>query len=121
MKHMMFAGDFNMNVLDYEYNGKVKSFFDLMYQRNLIPTINKPKRVGKNSATAIDHIKTGYVRTCDFKTVILKTDLTDYFPIVIALKNDGPSYQHSKTKNKYKRNYNQESIKAFSHQLLSIN
>ena len=27
MKHMMFAGDFNMNVLDYEYNGKVKSFF----------------------------------------------------------------------------------------------
>ena len=110
-----------MNVLDYEYHRKVKSFFDLMYQRNLIPTINKPKRVGKNSATAIDHIKTGYVRTCDFKTVILKTDLTDYFPIVIALKNDGPSYQHSKTKHKYKRNYNQESIKAFSHQLLSIN
>ena len=26
MKHMMFAGDFNMNVLDYEYNGKVQSF-----------------------------------------------------------------------------------------------
>ena len=30
MKHMMFAGDFNMNVLDYEYNRKVKSFFDLI-------------------------------------------------------------------------------------------
>ena len=52
MKHMMFAGGFNLNVL------KVKSFVDLMYQRNLIPTINKPTRVGKNSATAIDHIKT---------------------------------------------------------------
>ena len=26
MKHMMFVGDFNMNVLDYEYNGKVQSF-----------------------------------------------------------------------------------------------
>ena len=25
MKHMMFAGDFNMNVLDYEYNGKVST------------------------------------------------------------------------------------------------
>ena len=75
MKHMMFAGDFNMNVLDYEYNGKVKSFFDLMYQRNLIPTINKPTRVGKNSATAIDHIITDYVLTCDFKTAILKNRL----------------------------------------------
>ena len=30
MKHMMFAGDFKMNVLDYEYNRKVKSFFDLI-------------------------------------------------------------------------------------------
>ena len=89
MKHMMFAGDFSMNVLDYEYNGKVKSFFDLMYQRNLIPTINKPTRVGNNSATAIDHIITDYVLTCDFKTAILKTDLTYHFPIVIALKNYG--------------------------------
>ena len=47
MKHMTFPGDFNMNVLDYEYNRKVKSFFNLMYQRNLIPTINKPAGVGK--------------------------------------------------------------------------
>ena len=31
MKHMMFTGDFNLNVLDYEYNRKVKSFFDFMY------------------------------------------------------------------------------------------
>ena len=121
MKHMMFAGDFNMNVLDYEYNGKVKSFFDLMYQRNLIPTINKPTRVGKNSATAIDHIITDYVLTCDFKTAILKTDLTDHFPIVIALKNYGPSQQHSNTNHKYKRSYNEENIKAFNQRLLSVN
>ena len=62
------------------------SFFDLMYQHNLIPTINKPTRVGENSATAIDHIITEYLLTCDFKTAILKTDWTDHFPIVIALK-----------------------------------
>ena len=30
MKHMMFAGDFKMNVLDYEYNRKVNFFFDLI-------------------------------------------------------------------------------------------
>ena len=75
MKHMMFAGDFNMNVLYYEYNRRVKGFFDFRYQRNLIPTITKPTRVGKNSATAIDHTITDYVLTCDFKTAILKTKL----------------------------------------------
>ena len=63
MKHIMFAGDFNLNVLDDEYNRKIKSFFDLM-----IPTINKPARVGKNSARAINHIITDYVLTFDFKT-----------------------------------------------------
>ena len=61
MKHITFPGDFNMNVLDYEYNRKVKSFSNLMYQLNLIPTINKPAGVGKNSATTTDHIITDYV------------------------------------------------------------
>ena len=65
--------------------------FDFMYQRNLIGTINKPTRLEKNSATAIDHIITNYVLTCNFKTAILKTDLIDHFPIVVALKNDAPS------------------------------
>ena len=27
MKHMMFAGDFNVNVLDYEHNRKIRKFF----------------------------------------------------------------------------------------------
>ena len=118
---MMFVGDFHMNVLDYEYNGRVNIFFDLMYQHNLIPAINKPTRVGKNSATAIDHIIRDCVLTCDFIIAILKIDLTDHFPIVIALKNDGPSQQHSKTKHKYKRSYNEENINAFNHRLLSNN
>ena len=68
---MMFAGYFNMNVLDYEYNRKIKkSFFDLIYQRNLITTINKRTMVGIDSATAIDHIIMNYV---------LRTNFTDYF------------------------------------------
>ena len=62
-----------------------------MYQRNLIPTINKPTGVGKNSAAAIDHIITDYVLTCYFKTATLKTDFTDHFPLVIALKKDEKS------------------------------
>ena len=47
--------------------------------------------------------------------------MTDHFPIVISLKNDGASQQHSKSKHKYKRSYNEENIKASNHRLLSIN
>ena len=46
--------------------------------------------------------------------------MTDHFPIVIALKNYGSSQQHSKTKHKYKRSYNEENIKAFNQRLLSV-
>ena len=95
-----------------------KNSFSVLH---LIPTINKPTRVGKNSATAVDHIITDYVLTCDFKIAILKTDLTDYFPIVIALKNYGLSQQHSITKHKYKRSYNEENMEAFNQRLLSVN
>ena len=66
-----------------------------MYQRNLIPTINKPTRVGKNSVTAIDHIIIDYVLTCDSYS---KNRLDRSFPYINALKNDGPSQQHSDTK-----------------------
>ena len=69
-----------------------------MYQRNFIPTTNKPTRLGKNSATAIVHIKTDYVSTCDFKTAIL---------IVITLKNDGRFHAWSKAKYLFKCNYNE--------------
>ena len=76
MKHVMLAGYFNMNVLEYEYNKKAKRFFNVMYQRNLVLTINKSRRIGRNS---------------DFETAILKTDVTDHFPVVITMKIDGPS------------------------------
>ena len=65
---------------------KLKVFFYLMYQPNLIPIIDKPTRVGKNSATAINRIITNYVLPSDLKTAILKTDLTNHFSTVIALK-----------------------------------
>ena len=78
----------------------------------MIAATSKPTRVGKNSATAIDYIITNYVLTCDFKTTILKTNLTEHFPIVIFLKNDGPSQQHSKAKHLYKCSYNEENMKA---------
>ena len=54
MKLIMFAGCFNMNVLDYGYNRKIKSFSNLIYQRNLIPAITKPTRVGNNKRLCIN-------------------------------------------------------------------
>ena len=114
---MILAGDFNINALDYEQNKKVQSFFNLMYRYNMIPTINKPTRVGKNSATAIDHIIANCIVDCQFKTAILKTDVTDHFPIAMALKTDEPVHQSQKVQNVHKRNYDENAIESFKQRL----
>ena len=46
-----------------------------------MPVINKPTRVTKSTATAIDHIFVNSVITTKFKTEMIKSDISDHFPI----------------------------------------
>ena len=117
---MIVADDFNINALDYEQNKKVQSFFNLMYRYNMIPTINKPSSVGKFSATTIDHIIANFIVHCLFKTAILKTDVTDYFAIAMALKIDEPFHQSQKAQNVQKCSYGEKAIESFKQRLRGI-
>ena len=71
----------------------------------MISTINKPTRVTKKTATAIDHIITNSFVKNIFKTAIIKSDVSDHFPICIFFpstnlftKND-VIYQYKRTIN----------------------
>ena len=44
---MLLAGDFNLNVQDFEQKKKVQIFVNSVFQFGLIPTINKPTRGDK--------------------------------------------------------------------------
>ena len=87
-----------------------------MYGYNTIPTINKPKKIGKNSATAMDHTIANCI-DCQFKAAILKTDVTDRFPIAMALKADQSFHQNQKVQNVHKRNYDEKAIESFKQRL----
>ena len=39
-----------------------------MFELSMMPTINKPTRVTKHTATTIDNIKTKYILNSDFKS-----------------------------------------------------
>ena len=47
--------------------------------------MNKPTRVTRRSATAIDHILTNYFENFDFKTAIFRSDMSDHFPVSFFL------------------------------------
>ena len=52
-KEVIMAGDFNMNLLDFEQNKKVQKFLNIMFSHSMMPVINEPARVTKNTATAV--------------------------------------------------------------------
>ena len=75
------AGDFNLNLLDHDENKKV-TFFEFNISK-WYDTINKPTRVTRKTATAIYHIITNSFVENTFKTAIIKSDVSDHFPICI--------------------------------------
>ena len=45
------AGNFNMNLFGYEKCKKIQEFLNLIHENSMIPAINKPTRVTRQSAT----------------------------------------------------------------------
>ena len=104
------GGDFNINSLDFETNKNMQDFLNLMFSFNMIPLPNKPTRVTRHSANAIDHIITNSVTGHnDFKPAITKTDLSDHFPIAFAIKTNETT-QRPIVKSTYKRSYSEKNI-----------
>ena len=71
MKNTVLAGDFNINLLDFETNKNVQDFLSLMFRYNMIPLTNKPTRVTRRPANTITNSVTGHN---DFKLAIIKID-----------------------------------------------
>ena len=85
-KELVLVGDFKINVLEFNESKMVQNFVNLMFPHGLIPTINKPTRVTRNTATAIDHIITNLVINAEFKIGFTKTDISNHFAIFFIFK-----------------------------------
>ena len=121
LKNIVLARDFNINFLDFETKKNVQDSLNLMFRYNMIPVTNKPTRVTKHSANAIDHVITNSVIGYnDFKSAIIKTDLSDHFPIVFAIKTNKTT-QRPVLKSTYKRSYCEKNIDKFKNTLHNRN
>ena len=84
-KKIKLVGDFHINALHFENNKKINN---KTFSHNMIRTINKPTRVTRNTATAIDHFISNTVVDTQFKSGIIQTDVSDHFPIIFALQTN---------------------------------
>ena len=120
-KNIVLAGDFNINFLDFETNKNVQDFLNIIFRYNMIPLTNKPTRVNRHSANAIDHIITNSVTGHnDFKSAITKTDLLGHFPIASAIKTNETT-QIPLVKPTYKRSCCEKNIDRFKNILHNRN
>ena len=92
----------------------------MIHRYIMMLTISKPKRVGKNSATAINHIIANCIVECWFKTFISKTDVADHFPCCYGFRNRWIRSSKPKGANVQKRNYDKRAIESFKQRLQEI-
>ena len=104
-KRGFIMGDFNINLLKYNHNHQVNTFFNLMYSYSLFPCIDRPTRVcsTKNGTTIslIDNIFTNNIEH-KITSLNLVTDLSDHFPNFISIKGS-PFDNKTKPLNKLTR------------------
>ena len=92
-----------------------------MFSYNMVPLTNKPTRISGLSENTIDHIitksTTGYN---DFKSAIMKIDLSDRFPVAFAIKTNEAT-RRLVVKSTYKRSYCEKNTDSFENTLYNRN
>ena len=119
-KELVLVEDSNINVFDFNERKMLQRFVNLMFPHGLIPIVNKSTHVTRNTATAIDHIIANSVINAEFKTGIIKTDISDHFPIFFISKHVVDTTE-AREEFIYKRNYTGNSIETFKQKLREVN
>ena len=78
-------GDFNLNCLNFEESAEIRQFYNGIFEHGAIPLITRPTRVTKTSATLIDNILTNCLFEISSIKGIIKTSISDHFPIFAAI------------------------------------
>ena len=81
------VGDLNINSFDYDNNALVKKFFNLIFQSEFLPLIQRATRVRRKTTTAIDHIITDAILESTMHSGIIKANTSDHFPIFAILES----------------------------------
>ena len=96
------VGDFNMNCLKYHQIAKTKHFYDNIFEKGAIAIISRPTRISEHSASLIDNILTTDIFNNSLKKGIIKSDVSDHFPIFFSIQLTKEKLREGVTKIKKK-------------------
>ena len=85
-KEYLFGLDHNMDFLKSEHHKNTQEFIEHIFENGLIPTITRPTRVTKSSATLIDNILISEKLASNYTSGVICYDISDHFPCLTILK-----------------------------------
>lgn len=81
------AGDYNINLLNYDAHSETDNFLNLMSDNQFYPLITLPTRFSNTGCTLIDNIFTNSLND-NYKPGILISDISDHLPVYCIRNND---------------------------------
>ena len=110
--------DHNLDLMKYDTHDPTREFLEFNLEQNLIPTITKPTRITKTSATLLDNIIVGkYFH--NFTANIAISDISDHLPVV--MNSYQPNLYKKKPLTMTTRVLNEEACRSIIEILQSIN
>ena len=88
--------DHNLDLLKQRTHHPTKLFVDKLLDSNMVPSITKPTRITKSSATLIDNIFIPLELSVVSNSHIILDDMSDHLPVLLILNgvNTGKSCEH---------------------------
>ena len=88
--------DHNSDLLKQKIHHPTKLFVDKLLDSNMVPSITKPTRIAKSSATLIDNIFIPLELAAVSSSYIIVEDMSDHLPVLLVLNgvNIGKSCEH---------------------------
>ena len=114
-KEIILGLDHNLDLLKQASHRKTQNFIETTLDNLLLPTITKPTRINKSSATLIDNIIISHKLQAGYKSNILISNLSDHLPCLIEI-NEFYAIKAEATKIK-ERKLNKENLEKISQEI----
>ena len=96
IKNLVIGLDHNLDLLKYDKHKVTSEFIEHNLENHLLPTITKPTRITRSTATLLDNIILGENLQSRYEPSVVISDISDHLPCLIKI--DNPSLFSKKPK-----------------------
>ena len=115
----MIGLDHNLDLIKHDRHRVTSNFIERNLDNQLLPTITKPTRITRSTATLLDNIIIGRDLQTEYESSIVISDISDHLPCLLKIKN--PSLFIKAPTRVTTRGLNTEKINELNNKLKQIN